>query len=40
MGITCKPVGKMASLLRKVDIHIAKEKAEKVVHKSKKSNKE
>lgn len=27
MGITCKPVGKMASMLRKLDNEQAKEKA-------------
>ena len=40
MGISCKPVGKMASVMRKVDNQIAKEKAEKVVHKTKKRKKD
>lgn len=37
MGITCKPMGKMKSIMRKLDNELAREKAEKTA-KSRKKN--
>lgn len=38
MGITCKPMGKMKSIMRKLDNELAKEKAEKAAKSRKKDN--